>query len=585
MIKNVFLFLVIILFNLSAFSQYNITYHQDAGNPCPLNTSIDDDISGWMFKFFYLPLQTTNRPLWTASYTDIPSSMDFYFNGKKVSKIYISLNGIIVFDTITTLYPPNLNQVLPTDSLPDNSIACFWDQFTVNPPLSSNDQVYTKSFSSPNINDQFWIKWYSYEYGNYTDYVYFSCVLEEGTNNIYFVDHDCSTAGNTLSTTVGVQFDSASSVQVVGSPNINLGSTLYEQGGKYHSNNDYYKFEFLGNIKAHPKDTIFCGNNSVHMCVKSFYNNAVYQWQKCENNNWSNVLNSSIYSGETNDTLFINTNSNLSGNKYRCIVNCGGYIDTSSAALLTIDPTSQNYNLGNDTSGCCGSNLTLDAGSGYISYLWSTGDAGQYCIADSLSGYYTVTVTNNNGCQSSDSVYVTVYPLPNISSMTGLGQVIELDTVIYEVPITPSSTYTWNIPTNGIILSGNGTNQVSVLAGLYGNMEIKVYETSVHGCTGDTYTKNVNIGHIGIKDDQIIHNDTEILIYPNPAMDKIFFSSKDAIDWVKIYQTDGKFIKEINFNYKTQFEQIDISSLNKGLYILSFKIKDEINSVILSKIN
>jgi len=53
---------------------------------------------------------------------------------------------------------------------------------------------------------------------------------------------------------------------------------------------------------------------------------------------------------------------------------------------------------------------TLDAGSGYISYLWQDGSSGQQYVVDFYSqttdSVYTLTVTDNNGCQASDDIKI-----------------------------------------------------------------------------------------------------------------------------------------------------------------------------------
>lgn len=54
--------------------------------------------------------------------------------------------------------------------------------------------------------------------------------------------------------------------------------------------------------------------------------------------------------------------------------------------------------------------LTLDAGAGQSSYLWSTGATSQ-TIQVSASGTYSVTVTNANGCQASDEMIYTILPI------------------------------------------------------------------------------------------------------------------------------------------------------------------------------
>jgi len=53
---------------------------------------------------------------------------------------------------------------------------------------------------------------------------------------------------------------------------------------------------------------------------------------------------------------------------------------------------------------------TLDAGSGFISYLWQDGSAGQQYMVDfnsqTVDSIYTVTATDINGCQASDDVKI-----------------------------------------------------------------------------------------------------------------------------------------------------------------------------------
>ncbi len=54
---------------------------------------------------------------------------------------------------------------------------------------------------------------------------------------------------------------------------------------------------------------------------------------------------------------------------------------------------------------CLGSNIQIDAPSGFVSYQWSTGETTQDIIV-TTPGDYTVTVTDNNGCTNSKTVTV-----------------------------------------------------------------------------------------------------------------------------------------------------------------------------------
>lgn len=63
--------------------------------------------------------------------------------------------------------------------------------------------------------------------------------------------------------------------------------------------------------------------------------------------------------------------------------------------------------LGNDTIIESGSGVILDAGTGFVSYLWNNGETSQTTSATS-TGNYWVTVMDSNGCSTTDTVQVLV---------------------------------------------------------------------------------------------------------------------------------------------------------------------------------
>lgn len=83
--------------------------------------------------------------------------------------------------------------------------------------------------------------------------------------------------------------------------------------------------------------------------------------------------------------------------------NCGVKSDTMFVTTLQ----TPNPALGNDTLICQGSSITLNAGAGYTSYLWQDGSTNQTHTVNT-SGQYKVTVTNSNGCSTSDSITVNI---------------------------------------------------------------------------------------------------------------------------------------------------------------------------------
>lgn len=93
---------------------------------------------------------------------------------------------------------------------------------------------------------------------------------------------------------------------------------------------------------------------------------------------------------------------------------CGnGNVSSKSIAIGTI-PT---VNLGDNVE-ICATSATLDAGTGFSTYLWD-GVAGTQYQTVNTSGTYSVIVTNNSGCSATDNIQVTLYePVTLQMSMT-----------------------------------------------------------------------------------------------------------------------------------------------------------------------
>jgi hypothetical protein len=78
---------------------------------------------------------------------------------------------------------------------------------------------------------------------------------------------------------------------------------------------------------------------------------------------------------------------------------------------------------------CSGESVTLDAGAGYDTYLWSTGESTQSVTVNS-SGVLEIQVWDEFGCAGSDEAIVSVLQLPNaVISPSGPISICEGDTV------------------------------------------------------------------------------------------------------------------------------------------------------------
>jgi hypothetical protein len=102
-------------------------------------------------------------------------------------------------------------------------------------------------------------------------------------------------------------------------------------------------------------------------------------------------------------------NLNTAGNTWVMVTDANGCRAVDSL-LLTLNPA-PSVMLGNDTAICSGQQLQLHAGNSGNSFDWSTGATGD-SIQVSSAGSYAVKVTAPNGCSESDTINVSINALP-----------------------------------------------------------------------------------------------------------------------------------------------------------------------------
>ncbi len=132
----------------------------------------------------------------------------------------------------------------------------------------------------------------------------------------------------------------------------------------------------------------------------------------------------------------------------------------------------------NETSFCPNSSLTLDAGSGYSTYSWSTDEIGQNITVDE-PGIYLVTVTDAEGCEGTATIEVEENTPPS-PTFTGETTFCPGDSVL----ITPEDgymSYDIDLDNNGLVDVTNNTNE-SFYVSSVGFSNIIV--TDINGCTG-----------------------------------------------------------------------------------------------------
>ncbi|MEI6407745.1 MAG: gliding motility-associated C-terminal domain-containing protein [Bacteroidota bacterium] len=124
----------------------------------------------------------------------------------------------------------------------------------------------------------------------------------------------------------------------------------------------------------------------------------------------------------------------------------------------------------------CNGQISLDAGSGFSSYSWST-SAGTPGITVNTAGNYTVTVTNVQGCTGTDDFQVSIPTPPNVNIS---GNATFCASASLSLNATPGFTsYAWTGGSSGPSLTVSTAGTYTVTA------------TDAFGCT-DTDTKTVS---------------------------------------------------------------------------------------------
>jgi large repetitive protein len=121
------------------------------------------------------------------------------------------------------------------------------------------------------------------------------------------------------------------------------------------------------------------------------------------------------------------------------------------------------------TTFCTGGSVTLTSSSG-TSYLWSNG-ATTRSITVTISGSYTVRVTNSGGCQSTSSAtVVTVNPLPATPTITAGGPTTFCTGGSVTLNSSPGTSYLWS----------TGATTSSITVATAGSYTVRV--TNANGC-------------------------------------------------------------------------------------------------------
>ena len=150
-------------------------------------------------------------------------------------------------------------------------------------------------------------------------------------------------------------------------------------------------------------------------------------------------------------------NALQSGSYVVIVTNPATTCSNTDTIVVTVNPNPA-QNLGADTAQCAGTVL-LDAGVGPVDYLWNDNSIAQTLTA-AISGTYSVTVTDTiTGCFSTDTILVTINPLPIVD--LGADSVQCGGSIVLDAGNVGSS-YVWTDNTTTQTLSASASGQYYV---------------------------------------------------------------------------------------------------------------------------
>jgi hypothetical protein len=181
--------------------------------------------------------------------------------------------------------------------------------------------------------------------------------------------------------------------------------------------------------------------------------------------------------GATTQSISVNT----SGNYILTVFNANGCSESNSEPVIVMPlPVTPTITTSGPLQFCQGGSVTLSAPAG-LTYLWSNGSVSQSTNVN-ISGNYTVTVTNANGCSAiSVPTTVTVNALPAIPIITASGPTTFCQGGSVTLTAPAGLTYLWS----------NGSTSQSINVNTPGNFSVTV--TNANGCSSTSVVATVTV--------------------------------------------------------------------------------------------
>lgn len=227
-------------------------------------------------------------------------------------------------------------------------------------------------------------------------------------------------------------------------------------------------------------------------------------------------------------------------------------------------------NLGNDVSICNGASQQLTAASPVAAtFVWSNGATGNP-ITVNQPGTYHVTATSANGCVASDTVIVSLRPLPSATGIdvTGTSPTFRFIAAGYQDVNSFSWNFGDNSPTSNQLwpehtyTNATGSDQTYTVTLIISN-----------ACGSDTITTTVTVAPTSIK--KLSLRDDLLTVFPNPASDMIRIENRSGhkTECVRIFNVLGQQVMESKTN-GAMSHSMNVGQLEPGMYFLEMQFEE-----------
>jgi plastocyanin len=294
-----------------------------------------------------------------------------------------------------------------------------------------------------------------------------------------------------------------------------------------------------------------------------------YQWQySLQGVTWIDIA-SEVGISYRPDALKVNT-------YYRRAVTSGNSTVYSNFVMIKVFDQISLPTTDLKTSYCKGSTVNINVvNPAYLSYKWF--DSGQTYLMDGTKYTLNSITTGNtvyvksldlNGCLSDYMEQKIIVDNVQASFTPDITTVTIGDAIKFTNTSVNANSYSWNFFEGDIITEQNPVHYYNVLGVNSKKFSVQLIVKSQGGCTDSVLKEEIITV---INDVTGIENNTEVTFtyYPNPVSEKLWLTSTERIETVKIFNISGKIIESHIFD--SEAGTIDFSPLKSGIYILEIK--------------